>query len=80
MRRQPIRTILGSSENSAAANQFNEGEFVEFAKRYFNRVRRCLSVFDEQNIEQRIPIASLDERHEHSEALSPSVRAYLSII
>ncbi len=49
------------------------------ARLHFNRVQKYLGVFDEQKIEQRIPITSLDEIYEHAKTLRSSVRAYLAV-
>lgn len=48
------------------------------ARLHFNRVQKYLGVFDAQKVEQRIPISTLDEIYEHSDALRTSVRAYLT--
>ncbi|RJT78019.1 restriction endonuclease [Arthrobacter cheniae] len=48
------------------------------ARLHFNRVQKYLGVFDEQKVEQRIPISSLDEIYDHADMLRSSVRAYLA--
>lgn len=47
------------------------------ARLHFNRVQKYLDVFDDNKVERRIPITSLDEIYEHADVLRSSVRSYL---
>ncbi|MFD1211497.1 type I restriction endonuclease [Arthrobacter sp. GCM10027362] len=47
------------------------------ARLHFNRTQKYLGLFDENKAETRVPINSLEEIFEHTEALRATVRSYL---
>lgn len=48
------------------------------ARLHFNRSQKYIGLFDENKEETRVPISSLEEIYEHTEALRASVKSYLS--
>lgn len=47
------------------------------ARLHFNRSQKYVGIFDEEKVETRMPINSLDEIYNHAEALRKSVHSYL---
>lgn len=86
---QIIRAIVCSEVKPARVSQRDSKSYFAvllddnnrkpIARLHFNRVQRYLGIFDEEKVEQRVPITSLDEIFEHSEALRARVRAYLEV-
>ena len=47
------------------------------ARLHFNRTQKYIGIFDDNKEETRVPISSLEEIYEHTEALRASVKSYL---
>jgi hypothetical protein len=47
------------------------------ARLHFNRTQKYIGIFDDNREETRVPISSLEEIYEHTEALRASVKSYL---
>ena len=47
------------------------------ARLHFNRTQKYIGLFGADKEETRVPISSLDEIYEHTEALRASVKSYL---
>lgn len=47
------------------------------ARLHFNRTQKYIGIFDQEKVETRMPIKSLDEIYNHAEILRKSVRNYL---
>ena len=47
------------------------------ARLHFNRSQKYIGIFDDEKVETRMPISSLDEIYNHAEALRKSVHNYL---
>ncbi|MBG6226771.1 hypothetical protein IWX63_003373, partial [Arthrobacter sp. CAN_A2] len=75
---KPARVVQRDAKSYFAV-LLDDNNRKPIARLHFNRVQKYLGVFDEQKIEQRIPITSLDEIYEHADALRSSVRAYLTV-
>ncbi|MBG6180493.1 type I restriction endonuclease [Arthrobacter sp. CAN_A1] len=74
---KPARVVQRDAKSYFAV-LLDDNNRKPIARLHFNRVQKYLGVFDDQKVEQRIPITSLDEIYEHSDALRTSVRAYLA--
>ncbi|WP_024476654.1 type I restriction endonuclease [Arthrobacter sp. CAL618] len=74
---KPVRVVQRDAKSYFAV-LLDDNNRKPIARLHFNRVQKYLGIFDDQKVEQRIPIASLDEIYEHSDALRTSVRAYLT--
>jgi hypothetical protein len=47
------------------------------ARLHFNRTQKYIGIFDDNREETRVPISSLEDIYEHTEALRASVKGYL---
>ncbi len=47
------------------------------ARLHFNRMQKYLGIFNDSKEETRVPINSLEEIYEHTEALRATVKSYL---
>jgi hypothetical protein len=47
------------------------------ARLHFNRTQKYIGIFDDNKEETRVPIGSLEEIYDHTEALRASVKSYL---
>lgn len=74
---KPARVVQRDAKSYFAV-LLDDNNRKPIARLHFNRVQKYLGVFDDQKMEQRIPISTLDEIYEHSDRLRTSVRAYLA--
>lgn len=69
--------VVGRDSKSYFAVLFDDNNRKPIARLHFNRTQKYLGLFDENKIETRVPIGSLEEIYEHTEPLRLSVRSYL---
>lgn len=74
---KPLRVVHRDAKSYFAV-LLDDNNRKPIARLHFNRVQKYLGIFDEQKVEQRIAITSLDEIYDHADALRSSVRAYLA--
>lgn len=73
---KPAR-IVQRDAKSYCAVLLDDNNRKPIARLHFNRAQKYLGLFGADKSETRVPISSLDEIYEHTEALRASVRTYL---
>jgi predicted type IV restriction endonuclease len=73
---KPARVVQRDAKSYFAV-LLDDNNRKPIARLHFNRVQKYLGVFEDNKVERRIPINSLDEIYEHADILRSSVRSYL---
>jgi hypothetical protein len=84
---QIVRAIVCSEVKPARVSQrdaksyfavlLDDNNRKPMARLHFNRTQKYIGLFDDNKEETRVPISSLEEIYEHTEALRASVNGYL---
>jgi hypothetical protein len=84
---QIVRAIVCSEVKPARVSQrdaksyfavlLDDNNRKPIARLHFNRTQKYIGLFDDNKEETRVPISSLEEIYEHTEALRASVKGYL---
>ncbi|SLJ90963.1 type I restriction endonuclease [Arthrobacter sp. P2b] len=73
---KPARVVQRDAKSYFAV-LLDDNNRKPIARLHFNRTQKYIGIFDENKEETRVPIASLEEIYEHTEALRASVKSYL---
>lgn len=73
---KPARVVQRDAKSYFAV-LLDDNNRKPIARLHFNRTQKYIGLFDEHKEETRVPISSLEEIYEHTEALRASVNAYL---
>lgn len=73
---KPARVVQRDAKSYFAV-LLDDNNRKPIARLHFNRAQKYLGVFDQNKVETRIPVATLDEIYEHADELRSSVRMYL---
>jgi len=69
--------VVGRDSKSYFAVQLDDNNRKPVARLHFNRTQKYLGLFDENKVETRVPLNSLDEIYDHIEPLRLTVRNYV---
>ena len=73
---KPARVIQRDAKSYFAV-LLDDNNRKPIARLHFNRTQKYIGIFDDNKEETRVPISSLEEIYEHTEALRASVKSYL---
>ncbi|MDI2034721.1 type I restriction endonuclease [Paenarthrobacter nitroguajacolicus] len=73
---KPARVVQRDAKSYFAV-LLDDNNRKPIARLHFNRTQKYLGLFNESKEETRVPISSLEEIYEHTEALRASVKSYL---
>lgn len=73
---KPARVVQRDAKSYFAV-LLDDNNRKPIARLHFNRTQKYIGLFNESKEETRVPISSLEEIYEHTEALRASVKSYL---
>jgi hypothetical protein len=73
---KPARVVQRDAKSYFAV-LLDDNNRKPIARLHFNRTQKYIGIFDDNKEETRVPITSLEEIYEHTEALRASVKSYL---
>jgi len=73
---KPARVVQRDAKSYFAV-LLDDNNRKPIARLHFNRTQKYIGIFDDNKEETRVPISSLEEIYEHTEALRASVKSYL---
>ncbi|QHK20550.1 restriction endonuclease [Pseudarthrobacter psychrotolerans] len=74
---KPARVVQRDAKSYFAV-LLDDNNRKPIARLHFNRTQKYIGIFDDNKEETLVPISSLEEIYEHTEALRASVKSYLS--
>ncbi len=73
----PLSRVVGRDTKTYFGVLLDDNNRRPIARLWFNRAKKYLGVFDENKIETRVPIDSVEDIYRHAEQLRRTVRGYL---